>query len=80
MTRVAASTNLVCFTQWFDNLSSELDHRNLLGQSPALQAVARQIELVAPTGSAVLILGESGTGKEVVARKSIATADAPIGR
>ncbi len=41
----------------------------LLGQSPALQAVARQIELVAPTDSAVLILGESGTGKEVVARE-----------
>ncbi len=42
---------------------------DLLGQSPALQAVARQIELVAPTDSAVLILGESGTGKEVVARE-----------
>ncbi|WP_373498960.1 sigma-54 interaction domain-containing protein [Desulfococcus sp.] len=34
-----------------------------------MQAVARQIELVAPTDSAVLILGESGTGKEVVARE-----------
>ncbi len=42
---------------------------DLLGQSPALQAVTRQIELVAPTDSAVLILGESGTGKEVVARE-----------
>lgn len=42
---------------------------DLLGHSPALQAVARQIELVAPTDSAVLILGESGTGKEVVARE-----------
>lgn len=42
---------------------------DLLGQSPALQAVARQIELVSPTDSAVLILGESGTGKEVVARE-----------
>ncbi len=41
----------------------------LIGQSPALQAVTRQIELVAPTNSAVLILGESGTGKEVVARE-----------
>ena len=41
----------------------------LVGQSPSLQAVARQIELVAPTDSAVLILGESGTGKEVVARE-----------
>ncbi len=42
---------------------------DLLGQSPALQAMTRQIELVAPTDSAVLILGESGTGKEVVARE-----------
>lgn len=41
----------------------------LIGQSPALQAVTRQIELVAPTNSSVLILGESGTGKEVVARE-----------
>lgn len=42
---------------------------DLIGQSPALQSIARQIELVAPTDSAVLILGESGTGKEVVARE-----------
>src|SRR5262249_56633745 len=39
----------------------------LLGQSPALEAVARQIDLVAPTDSAVLILGGSGTGEETVA-------------
>ena len=42
---------------------------DLIGQAPSLQAVTRQIELVAPTNSAVLILGESGTGKEVVARE-----------
>ena len=42
---------------------------DLIGQAPALQAVTRQIELVAPTNAAVLILGESGTGKEVVARE-----------
>lgn len=41
----------------------------LIGQSPALEAVARQIDLVAPTDSSVLILGESGTGKELVARE-----------
>lgn len=41
----------------------------LVGHSPALQAVGRQIDLVAPTESSVLILGESGTGKEVVARE-----------
>ena len=41
----------------------------LVGQSLALQAVSRQIDLVAPTDSSVLILGESGTGKELVARE-----------
>ena len=41
----------------------------LVGQSPALGAVSRQIDLVAPTDSAVLVLGESGTGKELVARE-----------
>lgn len=41
----------------------------LIGQSAALEAVVRQIDLVAPTDSAVLILGESGTGKELVARE-----------
>src|SRR5262249_44419801 len=41
----------------------------LLGQSRALEAVARQIDRVAPTDATVLILGESGTGKELVARE-----------
>ncbi len=41
----------------------------LVGQSPALEVVSRQIDLVATTDSAVLILGESGTGKELVARE-----------
>jgi transcriptional regulator with GAF, ATPase, and Fis domain len=41
----------------------------LIGQGPALAAVARQIDLVAPTDAAVLVLGESGTGKELVARE-----------
>ena len=38
------------------------------GASPAIAAVNRLIEQVAPYDSTVLILGESGTGKEVVAR------------
>lgn len=41
----------------------------LIGQSPALEAIAQQIDLVASTDSTVLILGESGTGKELVARE-----------
>ena len=42
---------------------------SLVGQSPALCNVLRQIDLVAPTEATVLILGESGTGKELVARE-----------
>lgn len=41
----------------------------LIGRSPALAAVERQIELVAPTDAPVMILGETGTGKELVARE-----------
>ena len=40
---------------------------DILGSSPALQAVLRQIERVAPTDAGVLVLGESGVGKELVA-------------
>jgi two-component system response regulator HydG len=39
----------------------------LIGESPAMRAVYEQIERVARTDSAVLILGETGTGKELVA-------------
>jgi len=38
------------------------------GASPAMRAVHRLIEQVAPFDTNVLILGESGTGKEMVAR------------
>jgi transcriptional regulator with GAF, ATPase, and Fis domain len=39
----------------------------IVGESPALKAVLRQIERVAPTDATVLVLGESGTGKELIA-------------
>ncbi|MCO5168678.1 MAG: sigma 54-interacting transcriptional regulator [Planctomycetes bacterium] len=41
----------------------------MVGGGPALGAVVRQLDLVAPTDSTVLILGESGTGKELVAQE-----------
>jgi DNA-binding NtrC family response regulator len=41
---------------------------DLIGQSPVMQELARQIAKVAPTKGRVLIVGESGTGKELLAR------------
>jgi DNA-binding NtrC family response regulator len=40
----------------------------MVGRSPAMQAVFKRIATVAPTDASVLIEGESGTGKERVAR------------
>ncbi|WP_353070898.1 sigma-54 interaction domain-containing protein [Tunturiibacter gelidoferens] len=40
----------------------------LIGNSPALEAVLEHVERVAPTDSTVLIQGETGTGKELIAR------------
>lgn len=53
----------------------------IVGVSPALQKIQRQIELVAGTDASVLIQGESGTGKELVAREihqRSARADEPL--
>jgi len=40
----------------------------LLGDSPAIRAVFRQIEKIAPSDAPILILGETGSGKELAAR------------
>jgi transcriptional regulator with GAF, ATPase, and Fis domain len=40
----------------------------IIGNSPALEAVLQQVERVAPTDSTVLVQGETGTGKELIAR------------
>ena len=42
--------------------------QQIIGNSPALQSVLEQVELVGPTDSTVLVLGETGTGKELIAR------------
>jgi formate hydrogenlyase transcriptional activator len=40
----------------------------IIGKSPALQKVLKQVAMVAPTDSTVLLHGETGTGKELIAR------------
>jgi DNA-binding NtrC family response regulator len=51
----------------------------LIGNAPAMQALHRLIEAVAPTDATVLIQGESGSGKEMVAQ-AIHEASARAGR
>ena len=51
-----------------DELRTETDFRDIIGNSRELKRVLKQIETVAPTDSTVLILGETGTGKERLAR------------
>ncbi|MBT8496194.1 MAG: sigma-54 dependent transcriptional regulator [Deltaproteobacteria bacterium] len=51
------------------SLRRAVDHRfELLGHSPVMDELRRQISKVAPTRTRVLITGESGTGKELIAR------------
>lgn len=62
-------------------LSDLPQSQNILGRSPAIQAMLQFIETVAPTEATVLITGESGTGKELVAtalHKASARASKPL--
>ena len=52
-----------------DLLRHQLEDRfNIVGESVPTKAVRKQIAIVAPTNSRILIYGESGTGKELVSR------------
>ena len=51
-----------------EEIRTEHNFGEIIGNSPALMAVLRQVEQVAPTDSTVLIYGETGTGKELIAR------------
>ena len=51
-----------------DEIRSELNFEEIIGISPALGRVLKQVATVAPTDSTVLIYGETGTGKELLAR------------
>jgi len=51
-----------------DDIRFEQNLGNMVGQSPAFQALLESVRIVAPTDATVLIQGETGTGKELVAR------------
>jgi formate hydrogenlyase transcriptional activator len=51
-----------------DELRSELNFAQIIGSSPVLRRLLKQVENVASTDSTVLIYGETGTGKELIAR------------
>lgn len=51
-----------------DEIRTEHQFEDIIGESAALKVILKQIETVAPTDSTVLIYGETGTGKELVAR------------
>jgi len=51
-----------------EEIRSEFNFEEIIGDSPALKRALAQVEVVAPAGTAVLITGETGTGKELIAR------------
>jgi formate hydrogenlyase transcriptional activator len=55
-------------TYLHEEIRKQHNFDSMIGQGPALLDLLRQIELVAPGDSTVLICGETGTGKELVAR------------
>ena len=51
-----------------EELRTEYNFEEIVGESHGLKAVLKQVETVASTSATVLILGETGTGKELIAR------------
>jgi PAS domain S-box-containing protein len=51
-----------------EEIKSDHNFEEIIGQSPALAAVLDHVRRVAPTDASVLICGETGTGKELIAR------------
>jgi len=51
-----------------EEIKTEFNFEEIIGESRVLKKVLKQIEKVAKTDSTVLIRGETGTGKELIAR------------
>ncbi|MEO6119188.1 MAG: sigma-54 dependent transcriptional regulator [Terriglobales bacterium] len=51
-----------------EDYARTLGFPRIIGDDLAMRTVAREMQRIAPTDSAVLLLGESGTGKELFAR------------
>jgi formate hydrogenlyase transcriptional activator len=51
-----------------DEIRTEMNFAQIIGNSAPLRRVLKNVETVAPTDSTVLIYGETGTGKELIAR------------
>jgi formate hydrogenlyase transcriptional activator len=51
-----------------EEIRTTQNFEEIVGSSTALKNVLKQVAIVAPTDSTVLILGETGTGKELIAR------------
>jgi formate hydrogenlyase transcriptional activator len=51
-----------------EEIRTEFNFEEIIGDSPLLRRTLSQVELAAPAGTTVLITGETGTGKELIAR------------
>ena len=51
-----------------EEIRSQHNFVEIVGNSPALLGVLRQVDQIAPADSTALIYGETGTGKELIAR------------
>lgn len=51
-----------------EEINTAYNFEEVIGSSPVLRRILKQVETVAPTDSTVLIQGETGTGKELIAR------------
>ncbi|HEY2838391.1 MAG TPA: sigma 54-interacting transcriptional regulator, partial [Pirellulales bacterium] len=51
-----------------DEIRTEQNFGEIIGDEPAFRRVLDQVATVAPTDASVMILGETGTGKELIAR------------